>query len=310
MTTVFVYFRSSYDRGYDDLETAELLFDMIDDFVKSPAYGTLATMNKLMDWCRRWAGDKADALFETLVSLDEAMRYKRDAIGRLSPIYAGVSARYMTRPLVAMPDRLTREEESYFLPFVFNIHENEGRMDYIDLHGGRMMLKPVESGKGTDPRHHAVDSFRQLIDKVCKGLEDLDGAPAADYFAKVATSLRIYASLMRSGNSFFSMQILRDRNADVLSGPERIPAKEGTMTGDPDLLLMFEFMRDELDNTTELLELLENGGGMAQLCVAAEGEDEDTFLLGADVPDQLRKKMSIMRDHWLDATKDLAMPHK
>ncbi len=68
-------------------------------------------------------------------------------------------------------------------------------------------------------------------------------------------------------------------------------------------------MRDELDNAGELLQLVE-GDGPDVLCRAADIRYEDTFLLAPDIADQLRKKISIMRDHWRDVEAYLATPLK
>ena len=43
-----------------------------------------------------------------------------------------------------------------------------------------------------------------------------------------------------------------DRHADVLSGPPRVPSKVPTWTGDPDLLLFNEILRDEQGNNPRL----------------------------------------------------------
>jgi len=75
------------------------------------------------------------------------------------------------------------------------------------------------------------------------------------------------------------------------------------------LQYLVEFMRDELDNTTTLLKVLENGG-MSQILTAKNPADEDTFLLGPDLVNQLRQKLAIMRAHWLDSEQYLASPHK
>jgi hypothetical protein len=68
-------------------------------------------------------------------------------------------------------------------------------------------------------------------------------------------------------------------------------------------------MRDELDNTTGLIELLESGG-INQVLTATDPADEDPFLLGPGLVEQLRQKCRIMRKHWLDAESYLSTPHK
>ena len=68
-------------------------------------------------------------------------------------------------------------------------------------------------------------------------------------------------------------------------------------------------MRDELDNAAGLETHLQNGG-MELLAHATEPEDEDTFLLGPDIIEQIGRKQRIMRAHWLDAEGYLESPHK
>ena len=68
-------------------------------------------------------------------------------------------------------------------------------------------------------------------------------------------------------------------------------------------------MRDELDNTTQLIQLLEQGG-IKQVILAASPVYEDRFLLGPSIIDQLKKKRKIMLDHWQDIEGYLTSPFK
>ena len=120
----------------------------------------------------------------------------------------------------------------------------------------------------------------------------------------------MFTSIIRSIGNFFPMQILRDRNKAKFAAGPTIPPKCFSMTGDPDFLQMNELMRDELDNTSQLIDMLENGGLKRFVTASGPGDVEDTFMLGADIVNQLRKKMAIMRKHWCDAAEYLAMPHK
>ena len=66
-------------------------------------------------------------------------------------------------------------------------------------------------------------------------------------------------------------------------------------------------MRNELDNTSELIGLLENGG-MDLIIHAEDPALEDTFLLGPDLIDDLEQKREIMLAHWLDIEDYLTSP--
>ena len=73
---------------------------------------------------------------------------------------------------------------------------------------------------------------------------------------------------------------------------------------DPDLLLWNEIQRDELDNTNELLDLLAHGG-LDLIGRARNSKDEDIFLYGPNLLDDMGKKVAIMREHWLDGQRYL-----
>ena len=305
----YLGFATNYSRSHELPEVTGMAVDIIDAYLRAPAKGTLGRLNFLHGLCARWAGEKrADALFEALLALDEAYRFKQATLPRFSGNYVGVSMRHITRPLVAMPDRLTPDEEAYFLPHVFNPSVNEGRMDYLDWHGGRLQAGAVDE-TSPDVRVYAVDTFCGKLKDVASALEKIEGKGDAAVFRGMALSLRMYASMVRSIGNFYSLQILRDRNKEKFAAGPRIPPKVFSMTGDADLLQMHEFMRDELDNTSQLVDLLENGG-MKRFVTAGPGDVEDTFMLGGDVVKQLRRKMAIMRRHWKDASEYLATPHK
>jgi hypothetical protein len=301
---------TTYKRSYELPEAAEKVFEIVEAYLDAPATGTIGRLAILGSLCRKWvAPEQADDLLEALVAIHEAYQYKRAALPRFGAMYVGVSMRHMTRPLVAMPEKLSPEEESYFLPYVFNPDPREARMDYLDFHGGRLIPATV-GAESPDPPLGEVARACSRFNGVAGRLEKIEGEGDAAFFRNMAISLRIYASIIRSIGNFCAMQIVRDRNAWRFAAGPRTPSKVFSMTGDPDLLLIHEYMRDELDNTSELIDLLDKGGMERLITSRRAGLPEDTFLLGADIADQLRRKMAIMRRHWLDASAYLATPLK
>jgi hypothetical protein len=148
-----------------------------------------------------------------------------------------------------------------------------------------------------------------LARSAARGLEDVQGAPEQKFLRNLSLSLRMWASELRSIHNFYHGQLIRDANAEVLAGEPRVHAKIATWEGDEGLLEWNEIMRDEFDNANELIAMLEDGG-IELVAAARGGEKEDTFLIGADLIDQLRKKVKIMREHWWDVQDYLAPPHK
>jgi len=299
--TIFISFRASYDRGYERLEATDQLIGMIEGyFADPPAEGEIATLQKLHKLCEKWAGiEYADQLFDAFVVLNNADKFRKVTLRSVSPMYWGVSTRQITRPLVFVPQQLTTEEEKYFLPYIFNVSENEARLDYTDINGGHRTIQPG-----------VMEQFLHKIDQVCLLFENVPpSAPEKKFIENMTTALKIYRSIMRSAGNFAGAQVIRDRNKDKLNGPAHRPDKIPTWTGDPDLLRFNEIMRDELDNAQELIDLLENGG-MDMICHADDSLHEDTFLLGPDLIDQIKQKRKIMLKHWTDIEGYMTTPFK
>src|SRR5205085_11959779 len=127
--------------------------------------------------------------------------------------YVGVSMRHINRPLVAVPEKLTPEEEAYWLPHVFNPSVDEARRDYIDFHGGRLSgPRGMDQGTG-DTRLLPIATFVSRLNDIAARLETLSGGGAAtEVFRRMGTSLRIYASIFRSCGNVYAVQKVRERN--------------------------------------------------------------------------------------------------
>jgi hypothetical protein len=298
--TVFINLRVSYERGNESLEASDLLFSMLESQLKEPVADKAGSLQKLRTLCAAWGGQPdAEALCRAFLELHAALESRSRSTGRVSPLNWDVAARLINRPLLVAPQRLSPKEESYFLPFVFNVSEQEARMDYTDIQGGRQQASRDD-----------LLAYAQSIKEAARPFDSLDAnVPKHRFLKHMATALRIYASLMRSCGNFAGAQAIRDSNAEKLNGPAHRPDKQPTWTGDPGFIKLTEIMRDELDNTQELIGLLQHGGGEL-LCLAKDPAHGDTFLLGPDLLNQLKQKRRIMLDHWMDIQDYLASPFK
>jgi len=313
-TTIFIGFKTFYNRGNESLAVSGMLLDMLEKQIQAPASdGMIPTMQQLMQYCEEWGGkNNSERLFNAFVLLNEALEYKNTVMPRVIGMYWAVSNRHINRPLVIAPQRLTEKEEAYFLPYVFNVSREEAyflpyvfnvsreeaRMDYTDIHGSH---NTIQAG--------LVDNYVSKIKQVYLLLESIDDAPKKEFIQNMATALRIHASVMRSCGNFAEAQTIRDRNAAKLNGPIHRPDKTVTWAGDPDFIRFNEIMRDELDNAQDLIDLLQKGG-MDMVIHAKDAMHEDTFLLGPDLINQVKKKRKIMLDHWRDIEGYMASPFK
>lgn len=301
--TIMINTTSWYKRGDDSPETVARIVEIVKDWLTEPTHGLLSRFNKLHKLAVKWGGERhGDAVFEALYGIDEAFRLKAAVAPGYSNVYCGVSTRHITRPLLFKPDLLTGDEESYFLPYVFNKFDSEARNDYIDILGVRM--------KG--PASWTDTGLRRALDRALSTARALDattGAPEEAWLKQLALSLRMWVSEVRSIHNFHFAQLIRDRNKAVLAAQPRIPSKEVTWTGDSDYLEWNEIQRDEFDNTNELIGMLENGG-LDLFARARDTRSEDTFILGPDVIGALRQKSRLMRREWLDVQNYLTSPLK
>lgn len=303
-TQIRIYLRASYDRTNETPYATAKMVELMADCIESPAEpGELGQLDKLREVAARWGGEQhATALAEAFIAMDRAFSVQGAVAPRFDGLNGGVSMRFITRPLVFKPELLSTGEEDYFLPYVFNVSEEQARTDYIDRHGGRM----------SGPERWNDSSLQRALGSAlsaARTFENCADAPEGKWLGEMATALKIWASFIRSNNNFYHAQKIRDENAEIIEGPERTPPKVADWDGDPGNLQWNEIMRDEFDNTNELIGILENGG-LELLCLAPDARHEDTFMLGPDLIDQLRKKTRIMRDHWLDVEDYLAPPHK
>lgn len=299
--TVFITFRASYDRACEDFGVIDKFIGMLVDNLKNSKLESEAEEQvQLFQLCSKWAGkNNADKLARIFLNLRKAEEYKSKSLNGVSGIYWGLTNRTITRPLVFAPDRLTADEEAYFMPFVFNPSEIEARMDYTDIHGAH---KTLTTG--------AMSKYIAMLNNEITTLDNISvNAPEKDFLQNMSIALKIKRSIFRSIGNFAEAQTIRDRNAEKLAVSPHRPDKEPTWEGDTDLQLFNAIMRDELDNTVELTGILEDGG-MNLISHAKDPKFEDTFLLGPNLIEQLRQKRKIMLNHWTDIEGYLTTPLK
>ena len=292
-----------YYRAEESLPTVEKLIEIQQECLTEPTHGFISRFDKLHKLALRWGGrENADAVVEAFSELHQAFVLKEAVAPQFSNFYCYVSTRYITRPLLFKPDVLTPEEEHYFLPFVFNVAESEARNDYNDMHGGRI--------KG--PASWDDEGLQNAIARALHAAELLQGisaAPSQEWLKHVAISLKIWASGVRSMNNFYFGQLIRDRSAAAIAKGPHAPSKDSSWTGDADYQEWNSIQRDELDNTTELITLLQEGG-LDSIAYARNKRDEDTFVVGPDIIQALHEKTRLMQREWLDTQKYLKSPLK
>jgi hypothetical protein len=286
-----------YARAGESLETLTRLVDIVEDCVKEPARGHIQVTRKLEKICASLVGEKhAEELANAYRGIHDAMRMIAvTAPGR----HLAVDNRFVVRPLLLKPKMLTPEEEAYFLPHIFNPDAESARDEYTNSHGSRLMGNPLLWSTAwlmIAPLQGALGALRGIA----ASLEKIEGSQNDALPKQLAMSLRLWVSMVRSCNNFYFGQVIRDRCRAVLAGEVAPSSPIGADAWSLDVRQWQEIARDELENSRELLALLEKGG-LDQIAHADDPKNEDVFFLGPELKKGLQTKIALMQRHDNDA---------
>jgi hypothetical protein len=302
--TILFSLSSEYQKACTELPSLDLLLQLIRAFLGKPARSRREHLALLEEVAARLYGaGAAEPMLEAWWALHEHFLL-RSVWPRPNHyvMYGGLSARWLTRPLVAFPNRLTPEEEGFWLPHVFVGFGDEARRNILDLHGGRAGDLPSRSTEATVASHwfDTVDASLARAGRAFAAAAE-KGVEVARLTARaIAVSRCMWKSCRHALEFGLLMEQAVPREGMWVLGekPE----------GDPERLRVYRIVRDELDNSLELVGLLESGGSDV-IVTAAKPEDEDTFILGPDLAGQLRKKRAVMLAHWRDFDEVFTPPH-
>ncbi len=285
-----------YFRGNESAETVAKLIDIAEAFYKKPFTGAIPRRQFVEALAARWGGAANQAaLTAALVNMGHAFRTKHEAVPGYDFYYfegyLSTSSRFLTRPLLIRPENLMPQEELYFLPHVFAVHEADARGNYQDAYETRLM----------GPPQWEYPILRAAFDEAiaaAESMEKLNGAPQQAWLRDVATALRMWVSTVRSTHNFYFAQEIRNRHAKLLSGAPPFYSMVSD-PANPDNLRWNQIQRDEFDNATEMLALLK-AGGLKNLDHASDQRHADTFLMGPALIEEVQRKADLMRRHWRD----------
>lgn len=211
-------------------------------------------------------------------------------------LLGGVNQRWLTRPLVPFPLELKAADRDYYRRFQFQAKGEEEAADLMNLQDNWMV-------KGFAARYIAEQIFNRALERIedgrvrCMGLsgKTTDSAHRA---AMELLGLRLSAlgCLVRNAEDVCQYQEILDRT-DLTRKP--VETAIWHLPADPRGMAIREIVRREIDNTDELIRLL-NRASAPLLKLAPSQAEEDVFLLGPDLPDQLHHKVRIMLEHEMD----------
>ena len=282
-------------RTLDEVDTMEFLRK----YMKRPVgNGPEARWAALRELAADFVGkERAIDLVQAWESLEEANK-------RLDPFNTGghlfllgsLHQRWITRPLVAFPGELEGQDRSYWRDYIFQAQTEEDANNLLDLQANRWLsgfggyrLLTMSIRKAQPFVERAVKAFRRLESAAVD-------ARAREYLAGQAARAAMYRCLMVNAQHVVEFQSILDRT-DFDEKPEDLsPALDEQ--GDKRLLKINGIVRSEIDNTLDMIRIIDTG--VKVFALAKSPEMQTIMVLGPQIRDDLKRKIAIMEAHRRD----------
>jgi hypothetical protein len=282
----------SFDYGNE-----ELYANVFQRFWEDPATDPIAQLQLLRALAVDRVGEEhAGALLDAWLAIDEISR-SASVLKIHTPLMLGcIHQRWLTRPLVPLPELLSAEETEFWDPYRFQAMDEAHRLNYADLQAtqvyggweGKFFVEQI-----TFDMNKTIAKARGHLGEVIGGVS---GSMKAHY---ELLDLRLQAldCLANNVRHFSSYQGQLDRIRELEIKPEPHPVLGAQSTWDRSLLI--DTARADLDNTALLIDILQDSE--ERILMAADSpEDERIRMLGPDLIEQLRMKLKVMNARWND----------
>ncbi len=285
--------------GPHDLDAARALMQ---SWSRHPGPGLRECTEAVLDAATAFCGSaaRAEEIVQVWQSIERAihasLQVRQKGFGLVFN-YCTVSMRWLLRPLVPDPVRLTREETAHYRDFVFAPGDKK---DDPDL--GIVLGKSCFNGESvTWMARWCMQEVAGTLQSAQTALnalaEKLDGEGAERVRLLAARAGALACLAVNARNSVMYKYAL-DTAHHPQFGPNQMDYDDNIIY-DQRALTLRKIAREELDNTVALIRLVETADGPL-LDHANAPEEESVFLLGPDPVAALRRKMNVMLDHWQD----------
>ena len=218
-----------------------------------------------------------------------------------------VNQRWLTRPFLPFPEELKPQDKDYYRKFQFQALTETRANDMADMQASRVFSG--WSGQFIVSRimnnvKSSVSSARNSVSQLLKSNLNPD---LVKEFQLLDLRLQALDLVCNNSKNAISYQAQLDRAKANKYGPDPIPDIGTSSSGERSLIL--ETARQEIDNIALLIKLLESSNEVI-LDIAPTKELEDIRRLGPDLKNQLKLKLRIMNEHWLDYNRLFTIPNK
>ena len=271
---------------------------ILDAYREMRPQDTAQLMNVLRHVAAQIVGEaQASKLLDAWCALDDAARIMSDLHFDNFIWMPLIAERVINRPLVPVPAALTEEETAYYAPFLFQATTEEQARDLLNIQG----MDFVRGFTATRILRLSVLKMTPALERAAVLFESIetDDDAVRGKLAVTARRVRVLLCLSRTLSNAACYQDVLDHTR-----PDEQPAysTEWPIEGDARISRLNELARAEIDNTYELLRLMDGEPG-AFFPIVADDAHEDAFLLSAQLPRQLVQKAQIMLAHMRDVDK-------
>ena len=289
---------SNLQLAFRDLDEIDAI-RFVKKYYRNMPKGVIGKYTALLDMAAGFVGkDHAETLVETWDLVEKIHdRYEPLDTGGHIFLLGTIHQRWLTRPLVAFPNELKPEEKNYYREFQFQAQSEEDADNLLDLQANRWL-----SGLGGFNLYRmihkeATPQITEAIKKISSLIEYAVDDEARNYLVSQTAKLKVWKCIMDNALNVITFQFYLDE-ADYNN-----PPKDWTYVisdqGNVRFYKLTEVVRSEIDNTLELINILQNAT-QPLIAQASSKEFENVMLLGPDLIDQLKKKINIMEDHRRD----------
>ena len=277
--------------------------ELLRQHVRAPVGdGPVAKWQAVRDVAAAFVGEKHAA------ELSEGYEALEAAVEKTESFYTGghlfllgsLHQRWFLRPFVAFPGELKGEDRSYWRDYMFQAQTESDADNLLDLQGHRWLsgyggavLSNMAISRGALP---LAEKARGIFAKACeRALEER----ARRYLEDQTWKISMYICIMKNARNAIEFQSILDRT-DFSAEPRDVsPAIDEQ--GDLRLHKINLIVRDEIDNSLKMIEILEKAKD--PVFDFAASDDEQTIMrLGpkASVIRDLRRRIAVMEAHRRD----------
>ncbi len=277
-------------------------YALLREYLDNPGDGVINRYEILLKTAASMAGEAgAESLLKAWDEVEQAvhcMAQLRQRGVSLSIAFGTTASRWLVRPLVPEPHRLTDEETAHYLDMLFSADPPE-----VDENLCNILGKPVFIGDSVvwmtrwciDEAQKHLAAAAKLVDAILGAGDAGDARYLHLYKARIG-ALHCVSECAR-------LTIMYQHALDIAHQP-RFAANpldfDDNIQYDQRALELRKIARMDLDNTMELIDLLRQFQPNQILAQAPDAASESVFIYGPDLIDKLARKRQIMLAHWHD----------